>query len=94
MCVGGLPMIVEIENGGMQKFWIDKTIGGIIIEVPTGMEDKRNHTHGFENKNRIDKNNRGFESRNEQYQFRNRGPSENFNQGDQRHSGRLNSLRV
>ncbi|GFU62405.1 hypothetical protein TNCV_319091 [Trichonephila clavipes] len=38
MSVGGVPMIVEIEMEGMQKFWIDKTIGGIIIEVPTGMD--------------------------------------------------------
>ncbi|GFW24735.1 retrovirus-related Pol polyprotein from transposon 297 [Trichonephila clavipes] len=37
MCVGGLPMIVEIEIGGIQKFWLDKTIGRINIEVPTGM---------------------------------------------------------
>ncbi|GFW54073.1 uncharacterized protein TNCV_3828811 [Trichonephila clavipes] len=49
---------------------------------------------GFENRNRIDRDNRGFKSRGGQYQFRNRGPrTENFNPGDRRHGGRLNCLR-
>ncbi|GFT45498.1 uncharacterized protein TNCV_3781371 [Trichonephila clavipes] len=48
----------------------------------------------FENKNRFDRDNHGFESRNRQYQFRNKGPSENFSRGDRRHGGHLNSSRV
>ncbi|GFV84766.1 uncharacterized protein TNCV_4297481 [Trichonephila clavipes] len=42
----------------------------------------------------IDSDNREFESSNGRYQFRNRGPSDNFNPGHRRHGGRLNSLRV
>ncbi|GFT93518.1 hypothetical protein TNCV_1852621 [Trichonephila clavipes] len=49
---------------------------------------------GFENRNRIDRDNRGFESRNGQYQFRNRSPRENFYRGDRRQGGRLNCLKV
>ncbi|GFW79980.1 hypothetical protein TNCV_983891 [Trichonephila clavipes] len=59
MSVGGLPTIVEIEIGGMQKFWIDKMIGEIIIEVHTWIDPQRNH--GFENRNRIDMDNRGLD---------------------------------
>ncbi|GFU54097.1 uncharacterized protein TNCV_3313661 [Trichonephila clavipes] len=45
--------------------------------------------YGLENRNRIDRNNRGFESINGWYQFRNRSPSENFDRGYRRHGGRL-----
>ncbi|GFW10067.1 hypothetical protein TNCV_4208321 [Trichonephila clavipes] len=41
MCVGNLPIIIEIEIGGIQKFWFDKTIGAIIIELPRGTMDSR-----------------------------------------------------
>ncbi|GFW23794.1 hypothetical protein TNCV_1567961 [Trichonephila clavipes] len=40
MCVGDLPMIVGIEIGRMQNFWIGKMTGEIIIEVNTGIDTR------------------------------------------------------
>ncbi|GFX37443.1 uncharacterized protein TNCV_3106951 [Trichonephila clavipes] len=40
---------------------------------------KNQRNHGFENRNRFDRDNRGFDSNNGRYQSRNRGPSDNFN---------------
>ncbi|GFW69604.1 uncharacterized protein TNCV_489481 [Trichonephila clavipes] len=73
MCVGGLPMIVEAEIGGMQKLWIDQMVGGIIIKVPKGMETSEEPW--IREQESVRQDNSGFESRNEQYQFRNRGPT-------------------
>ncbi|GFT22804.1 transposable element Tcb1 transposase [Trichonephila clavipes] len=56
-----------------------------------GNRPQRNH--GFENRNRFDRDNRGFVSSNGRYQFRNRGPSDHFNRGDPRHGGCLNSVK-
>ncbi|GFT70559.1 uncharacterized protein TNCV_1133201 [Trichonephila clavipes] len=74
-------------------------------EVLDRQNDRRNNyrstcgngphrNHGYENRNRFDRDNRGFESSNGRYQFRNRGPIDNFNRRDRRQGGRLNSLRV
>ncbi|GFX19587.1 uncharacterized protein TNCV_2074951 [Trichonephila clavipes] len=57
-------------------------------------KDWYERNHGSENRNWFDRDNRGFDRNNGWYQFRNRGPSGNFNRGARRHGGRLNSLRV
>ncbi|GFU08214.1 uncharacterized protein TNCV_3766521 [Trichonephila clavipes] len=47
-----------------------------------GNRPLRNHVNqGFENRNRIDRNDRGFENRGGWNQFRNKGWSDNFNRG-------------
>ncbi|GFX02399.1 hypothetical protein TNCV_2285661 [Trichonephila clavipes] len=64
MCVGCLPTSTDIEIGGIQKWWIEQMIGGIIIEVNTyGNEPQRNQ--GLENKDRFVRDNRRFDSNNE-----------------------------
>ncbi|GFX70576.1 retrovirus-related Pol polyprotein from transposon opus [Trichonephila clavipes] len=40
MCVGDLTMIVGIEIGRMQNFWIGKMTGEIIIQVNTGIDTR------------------------------------------------------
>ncbi|GFT56096.1 uncharacterized protein TNCV_811461 [Trichonephila clavipes] len=92
MCFGSLTMIVEIEVAGMQKFWIDKK--NRKDNYRSAYENGLHRNHGFKNRNQFDRDNRRFESSNGLYQFRNRSPSDNFNRGDRRQGGRLNSLKV
>ncbi|GFX30784.1 hypothetical protein TNCV_656701 [Trichonephila clavipes] len=53
-----------------------------------------NANQKFEKKNRNNKNDHGFENRGGRTQFENRGPSDIFNRGDRRHSGRSNCLKI
>ncbi|GFS78973.1 retrovirus-related Pol polyprotein from transposon opus [Trichonephila clavipes] len=85
MFVRDLPTIVGIEIGKMQRLLNDDRRDNY-RNTYRNRSQRNQVNQEFENRNRIDRNDCGFESCGGQYQFRNRSTSDNFNQ-DSRNGG-------